>query len=254
MGRTTKKARTKEPPQKKQSGGLGLLLDHSGCLSSLLLQSNLGSKGAVRLPLSGSARSSLFHHLVNLLKGQTLGLGNEEVGVDKGTGTQRTPDEEHLGTKVTFVGLSHVRSDDCDDAVPEPVGRGGEGNTAGPDGQREDFTDDDPSTGTPSASKEKDVDANECDHRTDSTLVLRIGGDANNGDNELTYNHTQGTPKEQGATSEFLDGVEGDGGREDIDNRSDHADQERIINCLEILEEGGSVVENEVHTSPSIAC
>lgn len=219
---------------------------------SLLVQSDIGSKGAVRLPLGGSARSSLFHHLVNLLKGKTLGLGDEEVGVDKGAGAQRTPDEEHLSAKVTLVSIGHVRSDDCDDAVPEPVGGGGEGNTAGPDGQREDFTDHDPSAGTPGAGKEEDVDANESDHCTDGLSVAAIG-DTNNGDNELADNHTQGTPKEQRTTSVSLNSVEGDGGGEDIDNCGDHADQEGVINCAELLEESGTEVENEVDTSPPMA-
>lgn len=220
-------------------------------MSRLLVQSNLGSKGAVRLPLRGSARSSLFHHLVNLLKGQTLGLGNEEVCVDKGAAAQRAPDEEHLRAKVTLIDIRHVRGDDCNDAVPEPVGGGGEGNTAGPDGEREDFTNDDPGAGTPGAGKEEDVDANESDHCTDGLGVLAIG-DTNNGDNELAYNHAQGTPEEQRTTSVSLNGVEGERGGEDIDNRGDHADEEGIFDCVKVLEESGSEVEDEVDTSPPI--
>lgn len=237
----------KRTTTQKQSDGLNLLLTHGRV--NLLVQSNFGSKGAVRLPLGGSTRSSLFHHLVNLLKGQTLGLGNEEVGVDKGAGTQRTPDEEHLGTQVTLVGIRHVRSDDCDDAVPEPVGGGGEGNAAGSDRQREDFTDDDPSAGAPGAGKEEDVDANESDHCTDGLGVVAIGN-TNNGDNELAHNHTQGTPEEQRTTTVSLDGVEGERSGEDIDNSGDHADQEGVLDCAEFLEESGSEVENEVDTSP----
>jgi hypothetical protein len=41
---------------------------------------------------------------------------------------------------------NHVWGDDCDDAVPEPVGGGREGNTTGSDGEREDFADENPGT------------------------------------------------------------------------------------------------------------
>jgi hypothetical protein len=37
-------------------------------------------KGLVRLPLAGCAGSSLLQHLVDLLEGEALGLGDEEVG------------------------------------------------------------------------------------------------------------------------------------------------------------------------------
>ena len=43
----------------------------------------------------------------------------------------------------------HVGCDDGDDGVPEPVGGGGESDTTGTDGQREDFTNDNPGAGTP---------------------------------------------------------------------------------------------------------
>jgi hypothetical protein len=39
-----------------------------------------GRKGLVRLPLAGCAGSRLLQHLVDLLEGEALGLGDEEVG------------------------------------------------------------------------------------------------------------------------------------------------------------------------------
>ena len=57
--------------------------------------------------------------------------------------------EEHLGAEVALVLSSHVRSDDSNDGVPEPVRGGGEGNATGTDGEREDLANDDPSTRTP---------------------------------------------------------------------------------------------------------
>ena len=48
---------------------------------------NLGSEGLGGLPAGRSARSSLLHHAVDLLQRQTLGLGDQEVSVDKSAST-----------------------------------------------------------------------------------------------------------------------------------------------------------------------
>jgi hypothetical protein len=49
-------------------------------LNVLLSDVHLTCVGRVGLPLARSAGSSLLQHLVDLLKGKTLGLRNEEVG------------------------------------------------------------------------------------------------------------------------------------------------------------------------------
>ena len=51
-------------------------------LDVLLAKVHLGGEGGVGLPLARGARSGLLHHLVDLLEGKTLGLGDEEVGED----------------------------------------------------------------------------------------------------------------------------------------------------------------------------
>lgn len=109
--------------------------------------------------------------------------------------------------------------------------------------------DDDPGTGPPGASEEKDVDADEGNHGSDGVGVLAIDG-TDDGDNELTDDHAQSTPEEQGAATELLDGVEGDGGGQDVDDGSDHAQQEGVLDCAQLSEEGGTEVEDEVDTSP----
>lgn len=87
-----------------------------GLLSHILVsETHLGGEGAVRLPLGRGTGSGLLHHLVDLLEGETLGLRDEEVGVDKGTGAERSPDEEDLGLEVTLVSVDHVGGDDSDD-------------------------------------------------------------------------------------------------------------------------------------------
>jgi hypothetical protein len=96
------------------------------------------------LPLGGLARADLLKHAVDLLEGEAIGLGYEEVGVDEADGAEGAPDEEDLGAEVALVFADHVGGDDGDDAVPEPVGGRGEGDAAGADGEGEDLADDDP--------------------------------------------------------------------------------------------------------------
>lgn len=87
------------------------------CLHGLLLV-GLGSAGGEGLggnPLSRGTGSGLLHHLVNLLEGETLGLRDEEVGVDEGAGAETAPDEEDGGLQVSVLGADHVWGDDSDD-------------------------------------------------------------------------------------------------------------------------------------------
>ena len=69
----------------------------------------------MRHPFARVARVRLLQHPVDLFEGQTLGLRHEHVGVDEGTRTERAPDEEDLGSKVTLVRVDHVGCDDGDD-------------------------------------------------------------------------------------------------------------------------------------------
>jgi hypothetical protein len=217
-----------------------------------------------------------------LLEGQTLGLGNEEVGINEGAGAETTPDEEHRGSQVALIFVNHVGSDDGDDlmpcvsthtdiggvrvdayGVPEPVGGGGETHTSGADREREDLADDDPGTRTPSASKEEDEDGNECDLGVDSgdvvgsaftssieVSVVEADCDTDDGDQELADQHAQCTPDQEWATAELLDSVEGDRGRAYIDQGEDQGDQEGVADGTSRLEKGCRVVEDKVDTSP----
>ena len=67
---------------------------------------------------------------------------HQEVGVYESTGAKTTPDEEYARSQITFILVDHVRGDNGNDGVPEPVGGGGKGHTSGSDGQWEDFSDD----------------------------------------------------------------------------------------------------------------
>lgn len=77
--------------------------------------------GRVRLPPARRAGRRLRQHLVNLLEGEALRLGDEEVCEEGGEDGGRAPDEEHLRPEVELVGGDEVGRDDADDAVPEPV-------------------------------------------------------------------------------------------------------------------------------------
>lgn len=222
-------------------------------------------EGAGGLPLGRGPGGGLLHHLVDLLERETLGLGDEEVGVDEGAGAETAPDEEDGRLEVAAFLADHVGSDDSDDGVPEPVGGGGETDTAGADGQGEDLADQDPGTRTPGGGEEEDEDGDEGDLGVDGVDVVGNGvavgievglveadGDTDDGDDELADGHAEGTPEEDGAAAEALDGPEGDGGGEHVDDGEDHGNQELVRDGASGLEEGSGVVEDEVDTGPEL--
>lgn len=228
-------------------------------------------------PLVGGAGGGLLEHLVDLLEGEALGLGDEEVGEGEGGAAEGAPHEEDLGAEVglSLLGTDEVWGDDTDDlerllvicfvflfsrimwdvktyAVPEPVGGGGETDTARADGQREDLADDDPGAGAPGGGKEGDVDADEGDHGLDGNLVVLAwgaSGDTDDTDNELRDDHAHGTDDENTATAEALDDPEGERGAQDVDEGGHEGDEEGVVDRAEGFEENGSEVEDEVDTS-----
>ena len=100
------------------------LLDNLWSQSALVGHTHISSECRVWNPFGGGTRTRLFHHAVNLLERQALGLGNEEIGVDEAASAERAPDEEDARSEIgiSWVGSDHVWGDDCDDTVPEPVG------------------------------------------------------------------------------------------------------------------------------------
>jgi hypothetical protein len=223
--------------------------DDFGRESAIGSQAHVSGEGGMWLPPGGGAGSGLLEHAIDLFEGQTLGLWDEEEGVDEGDGAEAAPDEEDLGAQIALVGADHVGGDDGDDAVPEPVGGGREGDAARANGQREDLADDDPGAGAPGRSEEEDEDADECDFGLDGIGVVAIDR-TGDGDDKLADDHSQGAPEEERAAAEFLNGPEGDGGRADVDEGGDETDQEGVVDGAEVLEEGGAEVEDEVDTGP----
>lgn len=223
----------------------------------------LGSECSVWAPCSGGTRSSLLHHPVNLLKRETLGLGNEEVRVHQAGSAETTPDKEDRGLHVTVVSADHVRSNDGNDGVPEPVGGSGQSNTAGTNGDREDLANENPGTRTPGRGEEEDVDGDQGDLGIDSgdvvgdsaTAAIRVGlvetgSNTDNGDDELADEHTEGTEDEKRTTTVLLNSVERERSGEDVDKGENERHQEGVADSTGGLQEGGGEVEDEVNTSP----
>jgi hypothetical protein len=249
------------------SGALVLLGVHEDLAtlsesSTTLLETGL-SEGVAGLPLGRGPWGGLGHHLINLLQGQTLGLGNEEVGVNESDCAETSPDEEHGGAEVTLLNTDHVRGDDGNDGVPEPVGGGGERNTTGADGEREHLTDEDPGTRTPGGGEEEDEDGDERDLSVDSRKVVGAGraiskgggvvealSDTDDSDQELADQHAESAVEQECATTELLHSVERERSGADVDEGEDQRDQESVADSASRLEERCRVVEDKVDTSP----
>ena len=91
--------------------------------------------------------------LVDLLKGQTLGLVDHEVDEGDADEAEAAPDEEDLGLQVGVAGalVDHVGGGVGDGPVEEPVGGGGHGEGLGADLEGEDLAGDDPGDWSPGA-------------------------------------------------------------------------------------------------------
>jgi len=224
-------------------------------------------KSSGGLPLGRCSRCCLFHHLVDLLERQALGLGHKEVSVNKRAGAETTPYEKDRRLHVAFVLSYHVRRDDGNNGVPEPVGSSREANATGTNGQREDLADDDPGAGAPGRGKPKDVNGNEGNLGVDGgsvvgkrSILVICGGsgvcfvesdrNADNGDDELAEEHASSAPKEDGAAAKSLHSPERQRCRQDVDEGEDERHEERVLDSTRRLKEGRRVIENEIDTGP----
>lgn len=135
---------------------------------------------------------------------------------------------------------------DC--PVKEPVGRGGHGERLGADLEREDLAGDDPGDGSPGAREEEDVDADEGDHGVLSCLIGCAHNGTSDSDDELADSHADGAEEEEVAATPLLNHPETGEGGGDVDGRGDHRNDEGVAEPC-VLEELGTVVEDEVDTS-----
>ena len=102
---TARRPETKSESDLDFVGELLVADDDLGVLEVTNIASDLaglGGKGRSRAPLGRIARVGLGEHLVDLLERQTLGLWDEEVGVDKAASAESAPDEEDVRAKVAL--------------------------------------------------------------------------------------------------------------------------------------------------------
>ena len=136
-------------------------------------------------------------------------------------------------------------------AVPEPIGRGRDTNTARSNWKRKDLSDNHPGTRPPGGSEEGDVEADEGNHSRDSSIVMSrglAGGNTNDTDNELHDDHSCASDDEDLAATEAFHCPKGDGGRADVDQGCDEGDEKGVGDRAEGGEEDGSEIEDEVDT------
>ena len=135
-------------------------------------------------------------------------MRHQYQGKNRKLRAKNSPDEEHIGFQVAFIRSNHVRCDDSDDRVPQPVGRSGQGNTTGTDRKRENLADEHPSTWSPSGGKEEDEEGDKRNlgvycwdvvrngRLTVSEKVRLVEPDRNtdDADDKLTDEHAKGAP------------------------------------------------------------
>lgn len=224
--------------------------------ASLVLLHSLGGT-----PLGGvGCPGDLFVEQVDLFQAETLGLVDHAVDESDADEAAAEPDEEDLGLKVgiALAEINEVGSRVGNGPVEQPVGGGGDTKRLGTGLERENLTSDNPGKGTPSRSKEEDVNADKGDGGLGGRFVVagNLAGDwvlvtrngTGNSHDELGDGHTDGTEKQQWATSPFVSCVKTRDRGDDIDGRRNHRDDEFVLDAS-ALEVASSVVENEVDTS-----
>jgi len=200
---------------------------------------------------------------IDLLERKSLGLGDAEVGEQEASNTSRSPNEEDLDTKVGGFGsvdtvrrrVNEVRSSVSDTEVPEPVRGSGHRHSLGSDSQGEDLSGNDPSDGSPSGSKGGNVNANEGDEDPLSSQVDGSVGDVSSGsssdtdnsNDELADGHNNGSGQKHVSSTGSIDHEDTGDSTDDIDNVGDDGNDEGVGDTRS-LEEGGTVVEDEVDT------
>ncbi|KAI6750233.1 hypothetical protein HG531_007498 [Fusarium graminearum] len=155
--------------------------------------------------------------LINLLKGQTLGLVDEEVNESNTQETAAEPDEEDFGLEV---GLSRAVIDEvgsrisCNVPVEKPVSGSGHTERLGTGLEREDLASNDPSQRTPGRGEEEDVDTDERDSsllasqtldKDGSISILTSGKCTSHGHDELRDTHADSTPEEKRSRLEAVE-------------------------------------------------
>lgn len=111
--------------------------------------------------------------------------------------------------------------------------------------ERENLASNNPRDRAPRTREEEDVDADKGDQETLDGEVVGANNGAGDGDDELAHGHADGAEQEQLAATPLLDEPQTGEGRDDVDAGGDHGDDKGVVDAS-VLEEGGTVVEDEV--------
>ena len=115
-------AREEDPPfnnLRLRNDGFRLGGGAAGQRGALLGETHLLGKSVVWDPFGGCAKGGLLQHFVDLLKGETLGLGDEEVREGEEDEAESAPEEEDFGAHIGIArgGSDRVWGDDSDDLL-----------------------------------------------------------------------------------------------------------------------------------------
>lgn len=105
-----------------------------------------------------------------------------------------------------------------------------------------------PSNWAPGASEEEDVNAHKCDQSLLCGLVLNTSDGSGDSNDKLAHRHTNGTEEQKIAASPLLNEIQTRESGSNVNAGSNHADDEGVLDTG-VLEKGGTIVEDEVHTS-----
>lgn len=206
------------------------------------------------LPAAGVPGADLLLvHGLDLLKTAVLGLDHKEVDE---SGKGQAAAGEHQAVKVADV-VGDGTGEERHEEVPEPVGRGGQGHGRSAVASGVELSNDSPDERTPSGGESDDKEAGENDED------VAGGGGAGRVDgvedkvtdkrvDEEAHGHPQGTNDEGLAAANILDNPETGDSAANVDGTKNDLGNVRVLETGG-LEDGGSVVEEEVGTSKLLA-
>lgn len=242
-----------------RASNLLLLLDNLSSVVVLVLTgtalSGLGLMGTVEVgndTLGGNPAGRLPGldaqdvHGVNLLKGATLGLVDEEEDNQDGSETAGSKD-----VSVAVVnGAGDEGGEEGDEEVPGPVGGGGDSHAGSTVAEGVHLTTDSPDNGTPGGSETNNEEAGEDDHDNTGGVVAR--GDVedlvtNRSPDQEADEHPGGTDHQTVTATVVLNDVQTGEGHTEVDSTQNDGGDEGVADT-NTVEDGGTVVEDEVGT------
>jgi hypothetical protein len=185
-------------------------------------------------------------HGIDLLEGAVFALDDGKV--HQAGGEKETAGEDVAHAEVD--GAGDEGSEEGQQEVPQPVGRGGQRHAARAILGRIQLGDDGPHHGAPGRGEAEDEQAGEDDHGGAGGLgvlgVTPVEGEvADRGEHHEAYEHPQGAANEGLAAAKVLDHVQAQEGGAEVDAAQDHLRHVAVLDPG-ALKDGGAVVEEVV--------